>query len=160
MISPIEQALTIALVAHWEQTDKADKPYILHPLRVMSKFKSQTRQIVAVLHDVIEDGDVQIDFLKGEGFSQRVIDALIALTHRKDESYEDYIDRVSENRIALSIKIADLQDNMNLSRIANPTEKDYARLEKYKKAHEKLWNCVWKNIKLKDSVKAVGLEYK
>lgn len=158
-MSKIEEALAIALEAHKGQVDKAGKPYILHPLRVMSKFKrSPTRQIVAVLHDVVEDSTVTLNDLVSKGFSSRVIEALEALTHKVGEDYDAYIGRVLTNRIAISIKIADLQDNMDLSRIPCPTPKDMLRQEKYKKAHERLWNSVWKSVRLRDSMKALRLE--
>ena len=58
----------------------------------------------------------------------------IILTHRKDESYFEYISRVSTSKLAKKIKVADLLHNLDITRIKEPTKQDYQRLEKYKKA--------------------------
>ncbi|MFW2487982.1 GTP pyrophosphokinase [Clostridium chromiireducens] len=136
----IEKAILIAVNAHKGQVDKGGNPYILHPLRLMFSRKDETEKICAVLHDVIEDTDVTLDYLREQGFSKEVLSALDALTRRNDENYEQFIDRIIENKIACNVKLADLNDNMDISRIKNPTEKDYERLEKYKKAKYKILN--------------------
>lgn len=140
----IEKAVLIAVNAHKGQVDKGGNPYILHPLRLMFSREDETEKICAVLHDVIEDTDVTLDYLREQGFSKEVLSALDALTRRKDETYEEFIDRIIENKIACNVKLADLNDNMDLSRIKNPTEKDYERLEKYKKAKYKILNYLEK----------------
>ncbi|MVX66583.1 GTP pyrophosphokinase [Clostridium chromiireducens] len=136
----IEKAILIAVNAHKGQIDKGGSPYILHPLRLMFSREDETEKICAVLHDVIEDTDVTLDYLREQGFSKEVLSALDALTRRNDENYEQFIDRIIENKIACNVKLADLNDNMDISRIKNPTEKDYERLEKYKKAKDKILN--------------------
>lgn len=140
----IEKAILIAVNAHRCQVDKGGKPYILHPLRLMFSIEDETEKICAVLHDVIEDTDVTLDYLRERGFSKEVLSALDALTRRKDETYDEFIDRIIENKIACNVKLADLNDNMDISRIKNPTEKDYERLEKYKKAKDKILNYLEK----------------
>ena len=140
----IEKAILIAVNAHRGQVDKGGEPYILHSLRLMFSKEDETEKICAVLHDVIEDTDVTLDYLRERGFSKEVLSALDALTRRKDETYEEFIDRIIENKIACNVKLADLNDNMDLSRIKNPTEKDYERLEKYKKAKYKILNYLEK----------------
>jgi len=127
-------AIDIAEKAHVGQVDKADMPYILHPLRVMSIFSDKTEQICAVLHDVIEDTDVTLDILRDMGFSDEVITVLECLTKRDGENYDDFITRVLKNEIACRVKLADLFDNMNLERIASPSEKDRERIKKYETA--------------------------
>lgn len=138
----LEKAILIAVNAHQGQIDKGGKPYILHPLRLMFSRKDEVEQIIAVLHDVIEDTDVTLDYLRKEGFSEEILSALDALTRRKGESYEEFISRIINNKAACHVKLADLNDNMNLSRIEHPTEKDYKRIEKYRKAVDRINNAL------------------
>lgn len=134
----LEKAIFIATNAHQGQTDKAGETYILHPLRVMFSRKNEAERICAVLHDVIEDTEITLDYLKNEGFSENVISALDALTRRNNEIYDDFIDRIINNKIASYVKLADLCDNMDLSRIKKPTETDYKRVKKYRKAADRI----------------------
>jgi len=134
----LAKAIRIAANAHEVQQDKGQRPYILHSLRVMFAQSDDTARICAVLHDVVEDSGVSIDSLRTEGFTEEVLSTLSVLTKRTGEAYEDYIGRVLENELACRVKLADLRDNMDLSRIANPTEDNYRNLEKYKRAAERL----------------------
>ncbi|NLL71756.1 MAG: GTP pyrophosphokinase [Epulopiscium sp.] len=134
----LEKAIRIATNAHQGQVDKAGEPYILHPLRVMLSRKTEIERICAVLHDVIEDTDITLEYLENTGFSDEILLALDALTRRGNETYDEFINRILDNRIACYVKLADLSDNMDLSRIKNPTEKDYKRIEKYRKAAERI----------------------
>lgn len=134
----LSKAIIIATEAHLGQVDKAGEAYILHPLRVMMSLKDYEHKIVAVLHDVLEDTLVSTEDLRLEGFNEKIIEALIHLTRRKNESYEEFIDRVIKNPIATAVKLADIKDNMDLSRLANPTEDDYIRFEKYERAEKRL----------------------
>lgn len=88
----------------------------------------------AVLHDVIEDTPWSIEDLALQGFPEEVLGALEALTHRDGESYDDYIDRIARNKVARTIKLADLEDNLNLGRLTTITEDDALRATKYRKA--------------------------
>lgn len=130
----LEKAILIATNAHKGQLDKGGSPYILHPLRLMFAMHNETEKICAVLHDVIEDTEITLDYLRNEGFSEEVLDALDALTRRNAETYDEFIRRIIKNKIASNVKLADLNDNMDLSRINGPTQKDYERIEKYRKA--------------------------
>ncbi|MGC6588445.1 HD domain-containing protein [Paenibacillus sp. Dod16] len=134
----IEIAISIALKAHKGQVDKGGNPYILHPLAVMNRVETIEEKIVAVLHDVVEDTEVTIDQLRETGFSEEILEAINLLTRAKEDSYEEFIDKTLKNRIARNVKIADIKENMNLSRIQDPSEQDYIRLEKYKRALERL----------------------
>ncbi|WP_434751572.1 GTP pyrophosphokinase [Paenibacillus amylolyticus] len=134
----IELAISIALQAHKGQIDKGGHPYILHPLAVMNRVETMEEKIVAVLHDVIEDTDVTIEALREYGFSEEILTAIRLLTRSKEDTYEQFIEKTLMNPIARNVKIADIKENMNISRIKNPTEHDYNRLEKYKKAVERL----------------------
>ena len=128
-----ELALQIAQKAHAGQVDKAGKDYILHPMTVASYMDTDTEKAIAYLHDVLEDTDVTVDALR-KIFPNEIVDTLITLTHRKDESYFEYIQRVSKSKLAKKVKVADLLHNLDITRIKEPTKQDYERLEKYKKS--------------------------
>jgi (p)ppGpp synthase/HD superfamily hydrolase len=131
-MSTLERAIAIAAEAHAGQSDKGGAPYILHPLRVMMAVGPRNHGIVAVLHDVLEDcPDWTRERLEDEGFSPILVDALEALTRRKGETYEDFIQRVKRNPIATRVKLADLDDNSDLRRIPKPGPEDFKRLRKY-----------------------------
>ena len=132
----LEKAILIATTAHSGQLDKAGEPYILHPLRVMLSLNTYNEKIVGVLHDVIEDTDITIEYLKTNGFKDQleILAALESLSRKGKESYEDFILRIKLNPLGTTVKLADLKDNMNLSRIKEPTEKDFLRTKKYKHA--------------------------
>lgn len=128
-----ELALQIAQKVHAGQVDKAGKDYILHPMTVASYMDTDIEKAIAYLHDVLEDTDVTVDALR-EIFPNEIVDTLITLTHRKDESYFEYIQKVSKSKLAKKVKVADLLHNLDITRIKEPTKQDYERLEKYKKA--------------------------
>ncbi len=134
-MSTLERAIAIAAEAHAGQVDKAGAPYILHPLRVMMALSTPEERMVAVLHDVCEDcPGWDFDRLRAEGFPEAVIAGLQAVTRREGEDYESFVRRAARHPIGRRVKRADLADNSDLSRIAEPTEKDRARVEKYRKA--------------------------
>jgi (p)ppGpp synthase/HD superfamily hydrolase len=133
-MATLERAIEIACRAHAGQVDKAGAPYILHPLRMMLAVRSPEERMAAVLHDVVEDSTVSLEQLRAEGFPAAVVAAVEALTKREGEAYEAFIRRVAPNALAREVKLADLRDNSDLSRIAEPTEKDRARIEKYRRA--------------------------
>ncbi|MCC7701461.1 HD domain-containing protein [Janthinobacterium sp. GW460P] len=132
----LERAIEIAAATHAGQTDKGGAPYILHPLRVMLRVAAGVQQIVAVLHDVVEDSDGKVTFddLAREGFSREVIDGVRAVTKIEGELYEDFIARAALNQVGKAVKLADLAENSDLSRIGEPTQKDMERIEKYRRA--------------------------
>lgn len=133
-MSTLERAIEIAARAHGGKLDKAGAPYILHPLRVMLRLATTVERIVAVLHDVVEDSEVSLQHLIDEGFSDTVVEAIDAVTKLPGEAYEDFMRRASLNPIGRRVKLVDLEDNSNLSRIPNPTERDYERLARYHRA--------------------------
>jgi len=124
-------AIAIARDAHEGQIDKGGKPYIGHPVRVMNALTGINQKIVGILHDVVEDSNTTLEDIKHGGFSDEIINAIDAITKRDKESYEGYLDRVMGNRIATEVKIADMTDNMDMSRIPEPKERDWQRLRKY-----------------------------
>lgn len=140
-MSTLERAIAIAVAAHAGQTDKAGMPYILHPLRVMFSLDTTEARIVGVLHDVVEDcPDWSLNRLLGEGFSPTVLAALEAVTKREsehgDENYMAFVARAGADPVGRQVKIADLRDNMDLTRITELSDKDVARLKRYRAAYD------------------------
>ncbi|EJP21813.1 HD domain protein [Peptostreptococcaceae bacterium AS15] len=128
------KALIIMFQAHKGQKDKAGRVYIFHPLAVSFGVKTKDAKIVALLHDVLEDSNYTIkdlDFLTEEQKH-----SLVLLTHKKNESYFNYIEKIKSNDIAKQVKLSDLKHNSNLKRLKNITEEDLERVKKYKKAME------------------------
>lgn len=134
-MSTLNQAIQIAAKAHKGQMDKARQPYILHPLRVMMSLDTEAERIVGVLHDVIEDTTITVDDLRAEGFPEYIIEALVSVTKRHTENYWDFIRRSMQNKIGRKVKLADVKDNMDWGRIANPNESDMKRMQKYQQAY-------------------------
>ncbi len=132
----LQLAKEVATKAHEGQKDKGGQPYILHPTTVASFLEKPEHKMIAYLHDVCEDTPTTIEEIKELGFSKKVIDALLLLTREEGLPYEAYIRRICQNPDAREVKMADLRHNMDLSRIPHPTERDYRRLEKYKKAYQ------------------------
>ena len=131
----LERAIGIAVEAHKGQLDKGGNPYILHPLRVMMSVDFELEKIVAVLHDVVEDSNWTFEALLAEGFSIEVIEALKSVTKNSDnEDYDSFIQRAIGNSIGRKVKIADIRDNLDVTRIPDIGEKDVQRISKYKKA--------------------------
>ena len=136
-MSTLERAIVIAAEGHAGVNDKAGAPYILHPLRVMLSLSCADARIVAVLHDVCEDCEGwTFDRLRGEGFPDHIIAALDSVTKRDGEDYEAFARRAAADPIGRQVKLADLRDNCDLSRIAAPTERDMERIAKYRRAIE------------------------
>jgi (p)ppGpp synthase/HD superfamily hydrolase len=127
----LDNALHIAVAAHKGQKDKADNPYILHPLRLMMRMQTETEMIVAVLHDVVEDSDWTLDMLRDEGFSQEILAAVDCVTRREGESYQAFNERLAPNPLARKVKIADLEDNMDIRRLPTVTTEEQARMNRY-----------------------------
>ena len=138
-MSNLQRAIEIATDAHKGQFDKSGKDYIGHPLRVMEMGQTEEERIVGVLHDVIEDTDWTFEALEAEGFSQEIIGALRCVTKiSENENYDDFIERVKKNPLAVTVKINDLTDNMDIRRLPYLSDKDVKRLKKYLKAYKKL----------------------
>jgi len=131
----LERAIALAAEAHAGQTDKAGASYILHPLRVMQAQSTTDARIVAVFHDVVEDCEGWgFERLVAEGFTVNMIEALRSVTKIEGEAYEDFVRRAAAHPTGRVVKIADLRDNLDISRFAQLTDKDLARVNKYKRA--------------------------
>lgn len=136
MESNLALAIALASDVHEEQRDKAGDAYILHPLAVMNLVApDRVAMTTAVLHDVVEDTDLTLVELRIY-FPPVVIAALDCLTHRRGETYTNYIERVAGHPVARKVKIADLKHNMDTGRLplGELTEKDFKRWDKYRRA--------------------------
>lgn len=135
-MATLERAIAIACEAHAGQVDKAGQPYILHPLRLMLRMSTEAERITAVLHDVVEDSQFTVEDLIVEGFALEVVRAVDALSRREGEEYMEFVRRASADPIAGPVKRADLEDNLDLTRILNPTDRDLERTRRYQRALE------------------------
>ena len=129
-------AISIASICHHDQIDKAGKAYILHPLRMMMRLRTNDEELmcIAILHDAIEDSELTLEDLQELGMPYRVIDGVDSLSRRDGESYENFIKRCALNPDAKRVKLEDLRDNSDITRLKGLRKKDFARLEKYSKA--------------------------
>ena len=135
----LTKAISIALKEHEGQTDKAGMPYAGQIMRVMQAGRTTDEKIVGVLHDLVEDTDWTFDMLLAEGFPIHIVEALRCVTKLSDdESYDEFIQRVKSNPLAVAVKINDLTDNMDIRRLSDITEADAQRLRKYLKAYRDL----------------------
>jgi len=161
-MSLLENAIAIAVEAHRGKLDKAGQPYILHPLRVMFRVETEDEKIVAILHDVVEDhGDIwPVERLRLAGFSPHVLKALDCVTKRDGESNEKFIERSASNSIALHVKLADLEDNLDVRRLHQVTEKDLMRLNRYLAAYSPRSSVEVSNPSISSCCKFVGMAFK
>lgn len=135
------------------KVDLAGKPYIYHLIRVAEFFKEDNLlSSTALLHDILEDTEITEDELEELGYDNFVVDTVNILTKRPHEDYNDYIDRIisSNNIFAMMIKMSDLEDNMDLSRLSEITPKDKKRYKKYKTSYEKIFSSLYDEEKIKD----------
>ena len=130
----LNKAITVACKAHQGQFSINGEPYILHPLRLLVKAKSNEERIIAVLHDVIEKSNISLADLKNKGFDQNIISSIDSLSRRKSESYFDYIGRIMQNRISVKIKLLDLADNIKIHSENNDNGIYDAKINQYKNA--------------------------
>ncbi len=136
LFTPItRKAMTLAYDAHHGQTDRSGVPYIFHPARVAAGFTNKAMARVAWLHDVVEDTDITIQDIRLAGFGIAICDALLLMTHDKAVPYMDYVRAIKSNPIARAVKMSDLQDNTDTSRLLIIDEAAEKRLEKYREAY-------------------------
>ena len=127
----IEISLQIALRAYAGKVDKAGREYILHPLRVMAKMRTELEMSAALLHDVLEDSEITAEELLAEGIPAEVVEAVQHLTKNENEDYMDFVARAGKNKIAAAVKLADIEDNIDVLRLTSLDERDFARIKKY-----------------------------
>ena len=130
----LHKAITIAYEAHQGQYSINGEPYILHPLRLLIKAKSNEERIIAILHDVIEKTNISLLDLKNKGFDQNIISSIDSLSRRRSESYIEYIERLMQNKISVKIKLLDLADNIKIHSENNDNGINDAKIIQYKNA--------------------------
>lgn len=128
----VNKAYELAKKLHEGQFDKGGNPYIFHPMKVAEMLETEEEKCVGYLHDTIEDCNIDSDYLLKEGFTKEIVDAVVVLSKIEGESLNKYKKRVKANPLARKVKLADLKHNSDITRIENPTEKDFKRLERYK----------------------------
>lgn len=129
-----KRAMCLAYQAHHGQTDKTGLPYIHHVLHVAEQMPDEVTTIAALLHDTIEDTELTLADLAREGFPSAALDAVRMLTHDASVPYLDYIRSLRSNAIAVTVKLADLAHNCDLTRLDTITPADRERADKYQKA--------------------------
>lgn len=135
----LEKAIELALKYHKGQIKNGTgEKFILHVLRVMLKMDTEEEKISAVLHDVIEKSNCTLEDLKHRGFSDKVINTVDALSKRKGEDYSEYIKRVKKDSNAVKIKIADLEENMDIKNTKELTQVDIEKMNRRKKYYREL----------------------
>ena len=144
----LEKAIAIAVKAHQDQKDRYGAPYILHPLRVMARVESPTQKTLAILHDVVEDTHWTLVDLRREGFPEPILQALDCLTKRDGETYDQFVERSASHPLARRIKLADLEDNLDLRRVPERADLDQPRMEKYLKA--------WRHLNAREGLDPSG----
>ena len=137
-MADIEEAIRIAVDAHRGQRDRGGAPYILHPLRVMLRVHTDAERMAAVLHDVVEDSAWTLEDLRARGFADEVVAAVDALSRREGEDYGAFVERAAAHPVARRVKLADLEDNMDVRRLLTVGPKETERLARYRAAWARL----------------------
>lgn len=137
----VNEAAFITSFAMLDKRDKSGDHYALHWANVaFDGPKSDVERQIAILHDLLEDTDWTEDDLREVGFSERVINGVVAMTRDEDnESYFDFIERCSKNPDALRVKLSDLRHNMDQSRNKFTIgERDMNRINRYAVSYQYL----------------------
>lgn len=133
-MSNIETAIQTALKAHKGQLDKTGAPYILHLMKLMIQCSDEQEMITCVIKDVINDSDITSYELVSHGFSHSIVEAVECLTRHDDESFEAFVERIANNEIARKIKIKEIRDNLDLTRLSYLSSRDLVNIGKYHEA--------------------------
>ncbi len=129
-----KKALKLCFEAHKDQTDKSGLPYVFHPFHLAEQMPDEDTTVVALLHDVVEDTEYTLDDLQRMGFGEKVMDALALMTHDDVVPYMEYVERLKDNSLARTVKLADLRHNSDLTRLDEVDDTARARVEKYARA--------------------------
>lgn len=138
----LETAIRLAAKVHRGQVDRFGKPYVLHVMRVMMRGHDLEEQILGALHDVLERSDLTVEDIGKKGFSPRVIKALQHITRDPQETYEQYIDRVVLDNLAIRVKLHDLADKMDLLHVEQLDPADLKRYNKQLAAYHRMKRLV------------------
>lgn len=135
----------IVHAAFRDKTDKSGKPYTKHLYYVADKASdcgdgSYAIDIhcIGLLHDLIEDCPEWNETALRQLIPSHIVDVVVILTKDRQERYSDYISRVLTSKEATLVKKADLEHNMDITRLSELTEKDIDRLRKYHKAYRRI----------------------
>ena len=129
-------AMKLCFEAHKEQTDKSGMPYVFHPFHVAEQMKDEDSTVVALLHDVVEDTDYTLEDLGRMGFNHEVLEAIALLTHAPEVPYVEYLEKIKTNRLAKTVKLADIDHNSDQTRLVPGDERAEYWEKKYKLARE------------------------
>lgn len=132
----LQKAIDFATKTLQGINDCSGKPMIEHALCMVDRVDTQDEKIIAVLHDVVEEGGCSFQELKKEGFSQTVLEGVDVLTRRPNMKYFDYIDDISTNAMAARVKLAELAENKDQDRVNKLSFQTYTlekRLERVRK---------------------------
>ncbi len=131
-----KKAMRLCFEKHKDQADKGGAPYPFHPFHVAESMTDEYSTCVALLHDIIEDTDVCAEDLLAMGFPEEVVNAVRKMTHAEDVPYLEYARGLKEDPLCRAVKLSDLKHNSDLTRLSVITDRDLARVEKYRKAIE------------------------
>ena len=138
-MNKLNKAIILSAKIHSGKKGRNNEPAVLHPIRVMNQMKSNKGKIVGVLHDVVETEKISIDDLAAQGFGKSVCKTVDALSRRKWEKYDDYINRLKKNKLAIKVKLEDLIDNYSRRLSYQKKSKiDLKKIKKYEKAYKSL----------------------
>lgn len=129
-----KKAMEICYRAHEGQLDKGGMPYVFHPFHVAEQMEDEYSTCVALLHDTVEDGGIELSGLYEADFPEEIVKTVDILTRREAEPYMEYIERLKGSSLAVKVKLADLEHNRDMSRLNIITKWDMERKEKYEKA--------------------------
>ena len=137
-------AWKIATESFKNKVDKGSKPYLDHMKRIVfymnenQETQDEELNCIAILHDLIEDCEEWKISNLIPLFTERIITAVDILTKKEKQSYNNYLELIASNRDAVCVKLNDLKDNMDITRLNEVTDKDTKRLDKYLQAHKYL----------------------
>lgn len=150
------KAMKLAYEYHDGQLDKAGLPYIFHVYAVADKCTSEYSTCVGLLHDILEDTNIEYDLLEQE-FPAEVVSAVEILTRGRGVTYKDYIKNIVTNKIATEVKLRDLENNMNKQRSdLIPGGKKNSLVERYEWAYKYLTNAVTDSKETKNETSSVN----
>ena len=138
----LETAIRLAAKVHKGQVDRIGKPYILHVMRGMMRGVDFDEQVLGALHDVLERSEMTPEEIAKKGFSPRMLQALDHITRRAEETYEQYIDRVVQDNLAIRVKLHDLADKMDLLHVERLTAEDMKRYNRQLAAYHRMKRLV------------------
>ncbi|CCY47140.1 putative uncharacterized protein [Firmicutes bacterium CAG:822] len=116
-------------------------PYMDHLVAVADRFSDDKAKVVALLHDIMKETELTAMDLNYIGFPSDIVKTVSLMTRENGESYDEFINRMinSKNNMAVQIKKADLEQNMDLSNYESVTDEYLNRIDvKYKPQYEKI----------------------